>query len=78
MGRLISKPTTDGKTPLDDYAGLRMDIGGILIVRADWAAQLKKPYVAENGGWVIKQVDLGNPDWRKNNLNFLIAIGYPF
>lgn len=26
MGRLISKPTTDGKTPLDDWAGLRVDI----------------------------------------------------
>lgn len=63
---------------LSSGAGLRMDIGGILVVRADWAAQLKKPYVAENGGWVIKQVDLGDPDWRKKNLNFLVAIGYPF
>jgi hypothetical protein len=59
-------------------AGVRLDLGGFLVVRFDWAFPLKKPYVLENSGWVIKDVDLGDPDWRKQNLNLNIAIGYPF
>ncbi len=59
-------------------AGVRLDLGGFLVLRFDWAFPVKKPYVKSNAGWVIKDVDLGDPDWRKKNLNFNIAIGYPF
>lgn len=59
-------------------AGLRVDFDGFLVVRFDWAFPMKKPYVLENGGWVVKEMDLGDPDWRRQNLNFNLAIGYPF
>lgn len=59
-------------------AGVRLDLGGFLVVRFDWAFPLKKPYVSQNSGWVVKDVDLGDPDWRRKNLNLNIAIGYPF
>lgn len=59
-------------------AGVRLDLGGFLVVRFDWAFPLKKPYVNENSGWVIKDIKLGDPDWRQKNLNLNIAIGYPF
>ncbi len=59
-------------------AGVRLDLGGFLVVRFDWAFPIKKPYVNDNYGWVIKEIDLGDPDWRQKNLNLNIAIGYPF
>lgn len=59
-------------------AGLRVDFGGFLVVRLDWAFPVKKPYVMSNGGWVIKDIDFGDPEWRNKNINFSAAIGYPF
>lgn len=59
-------------------AGLRLDLGGFLVFRLDWAFPIKKPYVMENYGWVIKDINFGDPDWRKKNMNLNIAIGYPF
>jgi outer membrane protein insertion porin family len=58
---------------LSSGAGIRADFGGFLVLRFDWAIPLKKPY-----GWVINQIDLGDGDWRRKNLNFSLAIGYPF
>ncbi|WP_118972474.1 translocation and assembly module lipoprotein TamL [Taibaiella koreensis] len=59
-------------------AGVRLDLGGFLVVRFDWAIPLKKPYINSNSGWVLKDIDLGDPDWRQKNVNLNIAIGYPF
>lgn len=59
-------------------AGVRLDLGGFLVVRFDWAFPLKKPYIKENAGWVLKEIDFGDPEWRQKNLNLNIAIGYPF
>jgi len=59
-------------------AGVRVDFGGFLVVRLDWAFPVKKPYVATNGGWVIKDINFGDPEWRNKNINFSAAIGYPF
>jgi outer membrane protein insertion porin family len=59
-------------------AGLRVDLGGFLVVRLDWAFPIKKPYINENNGWVIKDIKFGDPEWRNKNLNFSAAIGYPF
>jgi len=58
--------------------GLRLDLGGFLVLRIDAACPIKKPYVMENGGWVIKEIDFGNRQWRKSNINPSIAIGFPF
>lgn len=59
-------------------AGVRLDLGGFLVFRIDWAFPIKKPYVLDNYGWVIKDINFGDPDWRKQNMNLNIAIGYPF
>lgn len=59
-------------------AGFRIDFGGFLVLRLDYALQMKKPYVADNYGWTIQHMSLGSKEWRKNNATLNIAIGYPF
>jgi outer membrane protein assembly factor BamA len=63
---------------LSTGAGLRADFGGFLVIRLDWAFPIKKPYVLKNNGWVIDQISFGDKTWRRQNINFNIAIGYPF
>lgn len=57
--------------------GLRIDIS-FLVLRLDLAFPLRKPYLPEGERWVIKQIDFSNREWRKENLVFNLAIGYPF
>ncbi|MDF2191558.1 BamA/TamA family outer membrane protein [Paraflavitalea sp. CAU 1676] len=57
--------------------GLRLDVS-ILIVRLDVAFPLRKPWLPDGERWVIKQIDLGNGEWRKNNIIWNLGIGYPF
>lgn len=59
-------------------AGIRADFGGFLVIRLDWAIPLKQPYIFNNHGWVIKDIDFLSQDWRSKNINLNIAIGYPF
>lgn len=59
-------------------AGLRADIGGFLILRADWAIPLKKPYISDNYGWVVNDFNFGSKQWRSENINLNIGIGLPF
>lgn len=58
-------------------AGLRIDIS-ILILRLDLAFPLRKPYLPDGQRWVLDQVAFGDKSWRKENLVFNLAIGYPF
>ena len=53
-------------------AGLRVDIS-FLVIRFDFGMPLRKP-----DGWVIKDIDFSNKDWRRKNIIFNLAIGYPF
>ena len=57
--------------------GLRFDFS-YLVLRFDLATPVRKPYLPENERWVLKDFNLGNPEWRKENLVLNIAIGYPF
>ncbi len=57
--------------------GFRVDLG-LLIIRLDIAAPLRKPYLDRGKEWVIKAFDPFNSIWRKDNLVYNIAIGYPF
>jgi outer membrane protein assembly factor BamA len=71
-----------GKTFLDEIAvgtgfGLRLDLS-FFILRCDLAFPLRVPSLPSNERWVIKKIDFGDPSWRKNNLAFNIAIGYPY
>ena len=58
-------------------AGLRFDFS-FLILRTDLAFPIRKPYLPDGQRWVLDQVNFGNSSWRKENLVFNLAIGYPF
>jgi outer membrane protein assembly factor BamA len=58
-------------------AGLRFDIS-FLVIRLDVAFPLRKPYLPDGQRWVINQINLGDPTWRRQNLVFNLGIGYPF
>jgi outer membrane protein assembly factor BamA len=58
-------------------AGLRFDLS-FLVLRTDLAFPIRKPYLPEGQRWVLDQVSFGNSGWRKENLVFNLAIGYPF
>ncbi|MES2543381.1 MAG: BamA/TamA family outer membrane protein [Bacteroidota bacterium] len=58
-------------------AGLRFDFN-FLILRTDLAFPIRKPYLPEGERWVLDQVSFGDRTWRRENLVFNLAIGYPF
>jgi len=53
--------------------GLRFDFS-VFLLRFDTAIPLRKP----DQGWVTRDIDFRNSSWRKENIIFNIAIGYPF
>lgn len=57
--------------------GVRVDIN-ILVLRLDVAFPLRKPFLPAPDRWVIDQIKFGNSDWRRENLVWNLAIGYPF
>lgn len=57
--------------------GLRFDLN-FLVLRTDIAFPVRKPYLPEGSRWVIKDISFNNSQWRKENLIFNLAIGYPF
>lgn len=56
-------------------AGMRLDIQ-IFVLRLDVAFPVRKPW--EDNPWVINQVRIGKAEWRRENVVYNIAIGYPF
>ena len=57
--------------------GLRFDIN-FLVLRVDAAIPVRKPYEAVGNKWVFDKIELGNSQWRRENLILNLAIGYPF
>lgn len=57
--------------------GLRFDLS-FLVLRTDLAFPIRKPYLPEGQRWVLDEVNFGSGPWRKENLVFNLAIGYPF
>jgi outer membrane protein assembly factor BamA len=59
--------------------GLRLDFS-FFVLRLDTAFPLRKPWLVKEGEdpWVIDDINFGSSTWRKENLIFNIAIGYPF
>lgn len=61
----------------DAGIGLRLDFK-ILILRLDLGMPIRKPWLPEGERWVFDKIQLADPTWKKQNLVFNIAIGYPF
>lgn len=57
--------------------GLRFDLS-FLIIRTDLAMPIRLPYRPKGDRWVFNEINFGDRDWRRNNLVFNLAIGYPF
>lgn len=57
--------------------GLRVDVS-FFVLRLDLGIPLSKPYLPEHERWVGDDIRLGSSSWRKDNLVWNIAIGYPF
>jgi len=57
--------------------GLRFDLT-FLLIRTDLAFPIRKPWLPRGQRTVINQIDFGSSAWRKENLVFNLAIGYPF
>ncbi|MCF6132293.1 translocation and assembly module lipoprotein TamL [Flavobacterium wongokense] len=58
-------------------AGLRFDFS-FLVLRTDLAFPIRKPFLPNGQRWVLDEVNFGSGSWRKSNLLFNLAIGYPF
>ena len=58
--------------------GLRLDLD-FLVLRLDGAFPIRNlNYNTNRYEWVIDDVKMGSKTWRKDNLVFNLAIGYPF
>lgn len=57
--------------------GVRLDLSFFLI-RLDLAVPLRKPWLPESERWVINDIAFGNREWRRENMVYNIAVGYPF
>jgi len=57
--------------------GLRFDVS-FLVIRLDVAVPFRKPWLEGKERWVIDQINLRSPEWRKQNIVWNIGIGYPF
>lgn len=55
--------------------GIRLDIQ-IFVLRFDVAWPLREPWL--NNPWVINQINFGSTQWRRENVIYNLAIGYPF
>ena len=57
--------------------GLRID-ASVILLRLDLGIPLRKPYLPDGQRWVIDKINFSDKYWRRDNLVFNIAIGYPF
>jgi outer membrane protein assembly factor BamA len=58
--------------------GLRLDISGLFVLRADVGFPVKNPDYPVDGGWILNKIKPLNGDWISHNVVPHIAIGYPF
>ena len=57
--------------------GLRID-ASVILLRFDFGIPFRIPWLPDGQRWVIDKIALGDSRWRRDNLVFNIAIGYPF
>ncbi|MDZ4847595.1 MAG: BamA/TamA family outer membrane protein [Chitinophagales bacterium] len=57
--------------------GVRLDFD-FLVIRTDVSMPLRKPSLPEGDRWTFDKLYFSNKDWRRENVIWNIAIGYPF
>jgi outer membrane protein assembly factor BamA len=57
--------------------GIRLDIT-LFVIRLDVAFPIRDPSLPSGQRMVINQINFGDPNWRRENLIYNLAIGYPF
>ncbi|MGV3686390.1 MAG: BamA/TamA family outer membrane protein [Daejeonella sp.] len=62
---------------VDAGVGLRFDLT-FLVLRTDLAFPIRKPWLPEGNRLVLDEINFADRKWRKDNLIFNLAIGYPF
>ncbi len=77
LGRKFSFDTAWKEIAIGSGIGLRIDIEYI-VLRLDVATPLRRAYFDEGFQWSFDRFDFGNRDWRKNNIVYNLAVGYPF
>ncbi len=65
------------QTAVGAGVGLRID-PGLFVLRLDAAAPVRKPWLERGERWVADEIDLTARQWRRDNLVFNLAIGYPY
>ncbi|RYZ23796.1 MAG: hypothetical protein EOO16_03370, partial [Chitinophagaceae bacterium] len=60
---------------MDAGFGIRLDVT-IFVIRLDVGFPIRKPWL--DNPWVINQVNLLNRAYRRENVVYNLAIGYPF
>lgn len=56
--------------------GLRLDLN-LVILRGDLAFPIRKPWLQADP-WVLNRINFADSRWRRENMIFNLAIGYPF
>jgi outer membrane protein assembly factor BamA len=76
-GGAFSVHTFVKELAMDIGTGIRFDID-FFVLRLDLGVPIRKPWLPENQRWVFDEFDLGSKTWRRNNMIFNLAFGYPF
>jgi outer membrane protein insertion porin family len=77
QSKVFNRNTFLSQIAVGSGVGLRFDLN-FFVLRLDLAFPLRKPWLPEHQRWVVKDIDFGSRDWRRQNLILNIAIGYPF
>lgn len=76
-GGAFSPQTFVKELAADIGTGIRFDID-FFVIRLDLGIPIRKPWLPDGQRWVFNQFDLGDRDWRRDNLILNLAFGYPF
>ena len=57
--------------------GIRLDIT-LFVIRLDVAFPIRDPARPAGQRMVINQINFGDQNWRRENIIYNLAIGYPF
>jgi outer membrane protein assembly factor BamA len=66
-----------GELAMGAGLGIRIDIQ-LFVLRLDVAFPIRKPWLTPSNRWVLNQINFGDTQWRRENVIYNLAIGYPF